>query len=178
MHKKAEKAVMEPILMITSGDVKTRPQRNISIGKGQLKQSVQKPRYGNKLINNARTMTTYGNKRITMIDPRQQLSTVKKSRPKPHNLDNLNENSIEMNMMHAKQRTNIASADYTMNSRLSHLIVDDFSDYAALLGMNSPVLDSAPQTNNVAYERFQKIQEDSVMSQAKESRMRFPEDKN
>ena len=57
-------------------------------------------------------------------------------------------------MMFAKQRTNIASADYTINSRLSHLIVDDFSDYAALLGINSPVLDSAPQTNNIAHENF------------------------
>ena len=59
-----------------------------------------------------------------------------------------------MNMMFAKQRTNIASADYTINSRLSHLIVDDFSDYAALLGMNSPVLNTAPQTNNIAYASF------------------------
>ena len=141
MNKTAEKAVIDPILMITSGDVKKRPQRINSIDKGQLKHGVQKPRYGNKLINNARIMTTYGNKRITMIDPRQQLSTVNQSRPKPHNLDNLNENSIEMNMKHTKQRANIASADYTMNSRLSHLIVDDFSDYAALLGMNSPPLD-------------------------------------
>ena len=56
--------------------------------------------------------------------------------------------------MFAKQRTNIASADYTINSRLSHLIVDDFSDYAALLGMNSPVLNTAPQTNNIAYASF------------------------
>ena len=67
-------------------------------------------------------------------------------------------------MMNAKQRTNIASADYTMNSRLSHLIVDDFSDYAALLGMNQPILDQVTQTNNKVYESFQKIQEDSLTS--------------
>ena len=57
-------------------------------------------------------------------------------------------------MKHTKERANIASADYTMNSRLSHLIVDDFSDYAALLGMNTPNLDQVTQTNNVVYESF------------------------
>ena len=87
-------------------------------------------------MNNARTMTTYGNKRLVVADPRHQLSTMNSKRNKIHNLDALGENSVEVNMKHGRQRNNIASADYTMNSRLSHLIVDDFNDYAALLGIN------------------------------------------
>ena len=110
-------------------------------------------------------MTTYGNKRLVVADPRHQLSTMNSKRSKVHNLDALGENSIEVNMKHARQRNNIASADYTMNSRLSHLIVDDFNDYAALLGINQVLPDTLPHTTNTPVEGYLKT-EDSILSQS------------
>ena len=79
-------------------------------------------------------------------------------------------------MKHARQRNNIASADYTMNSRLSHLIVDDFNDYAALLGINQVLPDTLPHTTNTPVEGYLKT-EDSILSQSNQRQILRPDEK-
>ena len=51
-----------------------------------------------------------------------------------------------------------------MGSRLSHLIVDDFNDYAALLGMNTSYTDTVPIQNGLAQESSRNAYEDSAIS--------------
>ena len=65
----------------------------------------------------------------------------------------------------ARQRANLASADYTKNSQLSNFQAGTLSDYNTFPGMQTiPVNDSIPKVVNDFNDSFHATLEDSIMS--------------